>query len=133
MDSKETIREKAKWELHKNATCQFEQIQEAAPHKTTSVRPLISHITNHPEEAKKNSLAMFSHGFLHMDTPVLTKQQRLIYISSVQTLDAVKRTYQERWQIGMDVERVSRESVLSTQLDDYYRICINNVVCSIYK
>ena len=34
--------EKARWELHKDAVCCFEQILEAAPHKTAIVRPLTS-------------------------------------------------------------------------------------------
>ena len=33
----------------------------------------------------------------HMDTLVLTNQQRFTYISTVQTLDAFKRTCQEQW------------------------------------
>ena len=44
------------------------------------------------------------HELQHMDTKALTDQQKLTCISSVRTLDAVKRTYQERWTIGMDSE-----------------------------
>ena len=47
MNSKETIREKARCELHKEATCHFEHILEASPNKTTAVRPLASYHTNH--------------------------------------------------------------------------------------
>ena len=32
---------------------------------------------------------MFSYGLVHMDTPVLANQQKLTFISSVQTLDAI--------------------------------------------
>ena len=37
MDANKMQREKAKWELYKNAMSNFEQIQEAAPHKVTAV------------------------------------------------------------------------------------------------
>ena len=60
---------------------------------------------------------MFSHEVLQMDTLVLANKQKLIFISFVQTLDAILRTYQELWLIGMDGERMSRESVLSAHLD----------------
>ena len=36
----ETIREKAWWELHKDAACYFKQILEAAPYKTAAVPPI---------------------------------------------------------------------------------------------
>ena len=39
---------KARWELHKDAVCCFEQILEAAPHKTATVLPPASHLTSHP-------------------------------------------------------------------------------------
>ena len=52
-----------------------------------------------------------------MDTLVLVNQQRLTFIGSVQTLDAVSRTSQERLLRGMDVEKESKESVLSKLLD----------------
>ena len=44
MDAENTYREKARRELHKNATSYIEQILEAAPHETTTVRPLTSHL-----------------------------------------------------------------------------------------
>ena len=34
LDANETHGEKARWELHKNDTCDFEQILKASPHKT---------------------------------------------------------------------------------------------------
>ena len=40
-------------------------------------------------EVKTNSLVAFSDGLLHTDTPVLTDQQKLTYISFVQSLDAI--------------------------------------------
>ena len=46
---------------------------------------------------------------LHMDTPVLGDQQGFTYISSVWTLNAVKKSCQERWVIGMDGGERSNE------------------------
>ena len=44
--------EKAIWELQKNAACCFRQNQEATPHKTAAVRPLASHLINHPRRSR---------------------------------------------------------------------------------
>ena len=44
MDTDKDPREKARWDLHKNATSYREQILEAAPHETTAIRPLTSHL-----------------------------------------------------------------------------------------
>ena len=40
-------------------------------------------------EVKTNSLATFSNGLLHMETPVLANEQRLTHTSSMRTADAV--------------------------------------------
>ena len=83
-----------------NAMCYFEQILEAATHKTAAVSPLASHHTNHPSklntvllatarEAETNSLVMFSYGFLHMDVSVLANLQGFTYTSSIWTPDAI--------------------------------------------
>ena len=48
LDFNETLEEKAWWELHKDAVSYFDKIQESAPYKTATVRPLTSHIINHP-------------------------------------------------------------------------------------
>ena len=54
MDTDETYSEKARREQHKNATCYFEQILEAALHKKkkthTLVRPPTSHLTKYPSK-----------------------------------------------------------------------------------
>ena len=44
-------REKARWELHKNATCRFQNILETAVYKTAAVWPLTSHLINQPRPA----------------------------------------------------------------------------------
>ena len=48
MDADKTYREKARRELHKNATSYTEQILEATPHEKTAARPFTSHLKNHP-------------------------------------------------------------------------------------
>ena len=37
-----------------------------------------------------------------MDTPVLADQHKFTFISSMGTLEAVLKIYQEQWLIGMD-------------------------------
>ena len=79
MDTNKIHREKARWKLHKNATCCFEQILEATLDKTAVVRPTTSHLTNHPSKTnntyrhcyKRKDKAIFSYRLLHMDTPML--------------------------------------------------------------
>ena len=44
------------------------------------------------DELKKTSEATFSNGFLHRDTLMLIDQQKIVSISSVLTLDTVKKT-----------------------------------------
>ena len=53
LDAHEILGEKARWELHKNPACNFEQILEATPHKKAVVQPLISHLTNHQDKANR--------------------------------------------------------------------------------
>ena len=81
------LEKKALLELHKYNECCFEQILEAAPHKTASVRQLISHLTDHPSKANKTSLVLLEKkGWTHKQgysvdshkwTPGLATQQRL--------------------------------------------------------
>ena len=61
-------------------------------------------------------LLSFMHGHSSM-----TDQQELAFISSVQTLDAVYKTYQEQWPIGVDDQRESRESTLLAYIDDDFK------------
>ena len=42
--------EKAWWEIHKDPECCFEQVLEAAPHKTAAVLLFTSYLTNHPNK-----------------------------------------------------------------------------------
>ena len=41
---------KAKWKIHKNSTCCFEQILKVASYKLTAVWLLISHLINYPNK-----------------------------------------------------------------------------------
>ena len=83
--------EKARWELHKNASRCFEQMLEAT-------QPLISHLKNY--KTKKTYMALLekqeqthkqhsSCGPLHMDEPGLANQQEFTFISSMWALNVV--------------------------------------------
>ena len=52
-----------------------------------------------------------------MKIPVTDDQGKFSPISSVQTLDAVTRTYQEQWPIAMDGDGESRESLPSARIN----------------
>ena len=47
-------------------------------------------------------------------------QQKLTFISSLQTLNAIQRTYPEYSLIGRDDKKESKESILLAHLDDIY-------------
>ena len=53
MDGNESLGEKARCELRKNATYCFEKILEATPKKMAVVWPLISHVRNYPNKMIK--------------------------------------------------------------------------------
>ena len=53
IDTNKTHWEKVKWELHKNTTSYLEQILGATYHETAAVRPLASHLKNHPSKTNK--------------------------------------------------------------------------------
>ena len=52
-----------------------------------------------------------------MDTPALSDQQK-ITSTFLQTLGAVKMTYQERWPIGTNGKQESKKSARSVYLDE---------------
>ena len=68
---------KSRLEQHKNASCYFEQILEAAPHKTAAVRSLTSNLTIHSSKMIKKFSALLvnkeliSRVLQYMDTSVL--------------------------------------------------------------
>ena len=47
MDSNKTAGEEARWQLHKNAVSNLEQVLVATPHKTRTVRPPASYHKNY--------------------------------------------------------------------------------------
>ena len=69
---------------------------------------------------------MFSCELQYMNTPVLANQQKLIFFSSVQTLDAVERNYQERWLIETDGERGGKERGGEREKESK-RVCTVNI------
>ena len=46
VDTNQKHREKARWEIYKNAVCSFKRILVVTPHKTTAAWPLASHLKN---------------------------------------------------------------------------------------
>ena len=47
MDANKSTGEEARWQLHKNARCNPEQVLAATPHKTPAVRPLTPYHENY--------------------------------------------------------------------------------------
>ena len=48
MDTNKTYREKAWWQLPKNAASNIKQVLDAVLHKAAAVRPLTTHHENYP-------------------------------------------------------------------------------------
>ena len=48
LDANKTAGEKARRQLHKNAASNIEQVLEATPHKTPTIRSSASHHENYP-------------------------------------------------------------------------------------
>ena len=117
LDSSKTLVEKVSWELCKDALFSFEQILEAAPHKTAVVQPLTSYLINHPSKTNKTWWALlekwgWTHKRCSMDSYSWTYQCwltcKILYSS----------TMCGSWLIRMDGEWESSESMLSAYTDD---------------
>ena len=126
IDPNQTHGEKARWKLHKNAACCFEQILEAMPRKTATVRPLTSHHTNHPSKMNKHAGHRWRSKHEHVsdvlqrtptDGRAWIDRPTRIYIHQF-CMDAVWRTCQKRWTIGNNDERQSENSLMSALLDE---------------
>ena len=107
-----TLGVKAKWELYKDTACCFEQILEAAPHKTATVQPITYHLTNHQSD-EQDLLDQQEQTQKH--TSVCWSAKTYIHQLCVDTGCNVKdlpraTTSWDRWW-------ESRKSVLSAQLD----------------
>ena len=63
---------------------------------------------------------MFSYGPFHTDMQMLDDQREIIYNSSVQAQDGVKKTWQKQWMIEINDERESGKSVLAVWYDDNF-------------
>ena len=50
LDSNKTAGEEARWQLHKNAASNLEQVLAATPHKAPTIRPPASHHENYPSQ-----------------------------------------------------------------------------------
>ena len=48
LDANKTAGEEARWQLHKNAASNIEQVLAATPHKALTVRPPASYHKNYP-------------------------------------------------------------------------------------
>ena len=109
LDFKEMSGEKARCALHKDATCCFEQILEAASYKTATVQPLTSHLTNHPSKTSKTYCWKSKHGLISNDL-------LFTFTHAHTSVDWAANTYSnqlcagtgydlERWLIRMDGKR----------------------------
>ena len=87
LESKKTLEEKVRWELHKDVTYYFEQMLKVASHNQELygyLLPIWQSIylrwakqADTAGETNTNSLVIFSCGLLHMNTSVLADQQNL--------------------------------------------------------
>ena len=65
-----------RWELHKNSVRYLEQFLETKSLKRAAMRPLTSHLKNHPTKTKKTYEALLENQgpthnhLLHMDVPM---------------------------------------------------------------
>ena len=48
LDTNKMAGEEARWQLHKNAASNIEQVRAATPHKAPTIRPSASHHENYP-------------------------------------------------------------------------------------
>ena len=121
--------EKARWELHKNATCCFEPVLEATPHGTTVIWSLTSHLKNHYNKTNKTCGTQLEiQGSTHLlkvptNGPASVGQLAIIFLHLVCTdsgcsSEDLPETMSE-WD-GLrerERERESGKSMLSVQVD----------------
>ena len=85
-----------------------------------AIWPLTSHLTNYPRKVRRTCRGsedkLVNDVLLHAYIQILANQQKITFIISVRTLDAVYLTYQEQCQIGTYGKRKTRESVMSAHL-----------------
>ena len=135
-----TLREKARWELHKDAVYYFqEDLDETSPlKKATAEQPHISLLTDHLRQASHAEHCYWSKDLLiskifqrtlHIYTPGWADYQKLTSIKSEWTVDIVYRTCKERWPIETNDKKEQSELMLSIYLDhnDNYMVSINKI------
>ena len=111
------LQKKARWELHKDAVCYFEQIRVAA---TYAVRSLTFHFTNHSNKMRETNHSSKTEAQLEKQGG---NCKRGLFIGlhawknqckpTNKAVSADLRTRQDRWKIGSDGGRESKESMLS--------------------
>ena len=127
LDFNEMSGEKAWLELRKEDAYCLGQNLKAELYSTATVQLFISHLANHWSKTsktyRKNKDELISDVFdwnIHMDTLVLTYQQKVTPISSVWISGVVKRIYLWQWPVGTDSKRNSKEFVYSVYLNVGY-------------
>ena len=128
MDANKTAGEEARWQLHKNAACNPEQVLAATPHKTPTVRPpapitktIQVRQTRHAGYCWRSRDELIRDVLLwipHMATQKQDDQLERTFSSYVRIRDVVLKTYLGRWTIGRSGERGSGISVLPARYDD---------------
>ena len=128
MDANKTAREETRWQLHKNAACNPQQVLAAAPHKTPTVRhlpPITKSIqvrrTRHAGHCWRSRDELIRDVLLWIPTHGRAKQDdqhERTFSSCVRIQDVVLKTCLGRWTIGRSGERGSGISVLPARYDD---------------
>ena len=116
LDSDKTLREKARWELHKNAKYSFEQILKAAFHKIAAVQPPISHLANYPRKTNMTSGTLLEkQGWTHKRPSSMKFNAWTNHCwSTSKVLYLFWADNEEWWTIWMDSERVNGLLAIST-------------------
>ena len=129
MDDNKTAGEEARRQLHKNATCNLQQVLAATPHKTPTVRPPTTPITKtfqvrrarHAGHCWRRRDELISdvllwtptHGRAKAGRPARTYIQQLC-----EDTGCCPEPFLGRWTIGRSGERGSGISVLPARDDD---------------
>ena len=120
LDSNKTAGEEARRQLHKNATCNLEQVLAATPYKTPTVRPPAPPITKttqvrrtrHAGHCWRSRDKLIRDVLLWTPTHGRAKQDdqhEHIFSSYVRIRDVVLKTYLGRWTIGEEWQGRARD------------------------
>ena len=136
MDSNQTLGEKVRWEPRKDTVCCFEQILEAAPHKTSAVQPITPpHLANHPIKTGKTAREVRMHS--PMDDYTWTHRCwltcKILYSPTLCGEWTLSRIYREQWPLGMNLGSVKIRAVSLSWWWWWWRRwwwCKKKVVCN---